>query len=540
MVNPLTVARTIRHLSARQFVHQLRYRMRGPARQPAQVAAHGCTGFAIQGAWQPPSVEGQVAEAGRCVSLFDSPSIDPIREGWQPPDRSPLWLYTLHYHGWINAPKAEPQVVRGQLLNWVDKHTHGVGWEPYPTAMRVLHWLGWLYRHHAMLNSEQQRRLFGSIAAQLQHLERNIEHHLDGNHLWTDLVALTTAGLVLEGPLPQCLCDRWLPKLARVVVDQIGADGVHRERTPTYHCVLAEQLSLVLSAMSLRKGTMPALTPTFRGTLERMSMALPAFTHPDGDVALWGDSQLAAPVNPKGLVRRLGRPPAQGNADASSSGFFRRTWGPWTLLWNAGGTGLKRQVGHLHADALAIELSLGDERVLVDAGVGTYTIGPDRDYSRSTAAHNTLTIGDDDRDQYELWASHRIGGRARVTVEEAHPHLLRGHVRGYQWPVCHHRTIEWRSDVLRCHDKLSSPESPATLRYFLPATFTLAPIVGGFRVTTPRGQSFTMTGPASLRWQHHNARGWSAIDHPSPRIALSTQLPTDGTTIEFRAEDPCD
>ncbi|HGG58218.1 MAG TPA: alginate lyase family protein, partial [Nannocystis exedens] len=533
MVHPLTVVRTLRHFSARLFVHQLRHRIRGPAQKPAQVMAQGCTGFAIQGAWQAPSVEGQTSDAGRRVSLFRSPSIDPIREGWQPPGRSPLWLYTLHYHGWINAPEADPQVVRDLLLNWIDKHRHGVGWEPYPTAMRILHWLAWLHHHRAILNSEEQRQLLASLAAQLQHLQRNIEYHLDGNHLWTDLVALTSAGLVLEGPLPLRLCRRWLPTLARVILDQVGADGVHRERTPSYHCLLTEQLSIVLSAMSLRTGTMPTMMPTLRGILERMSMALPAFTHADGDVALWGDSQLAAPYNPKKLAQRLGLPLTQGHANANNSGFYRRTWGPWTLLWNAGGSDFGRQVGHLHADALAIELSLGDERVLVDAGVGTYTIGADRDYSRSTAAHNTVTIGEDDRDQYELWASHRIGGRARVAVDEASPNLLRGHVRGYQWPVRHQRTIEWRTGVLRCHDSLSRPKTPATLRFFLPATVTLAPIVGGFRVTTAQGQSFAMSGPASLRWQRRDARGWSAIDQPSPRIALSTQLPAKGATIEF-------
>ncbi len=540
MVNPLTVVRTIRHLSARQVAHQLRYRLRGPARHPAQVTAQGCTGIAIKGPWNPPSVEGQALQGGRRVRLFSDPDIDPLREGWQPANRSPLWLYTLHYHGWINAPSADPLVIRDLLLDWVDKHSHGVGWEPYPVAMRILHWLGWLHHHQQLLDDGPRRVLFGSLAAQLQHLARNVEHHLDGNHLWTDLVALVTAGLVLAGPLPTRLCERWLPMLARVVADQIGADGVHRERTPTYHCLLTEQISLVSSALSLRTCTLSALLPTLRGALDRMSAALPAFTHPDGDVALWGDSQLDAPVNPKGLRQRLGLPAAQAHLNAVDSGFYRRSWGPWTLLWNAGGTGLARQVGHLHADALAIELSLGDERVLIDAGVGTYTIGPDRDYSRSTAAHNTLTIGDDDRDQYELWASHRIGGRARVKVDEASPDLLRGHVRGYQWPVQHHRTIDWRQGVLRCHDRISSPKMPATLRYFFPATFTLVAIDGGFRVTTARGQTFTITGPTNLHWQRHDARGWAAIDHPCPRIALSAKLPSTGASIELRALAPDD
>ncbi len=537
MVNPLTVLRTIRHLSAQQVAHQLRHRIKGPPREPAEVAVHGCTGIDVSGDWQPPSVEGQALDQGRSVALFGGPSIDLLRDGWEPAGRSPLWLYTLHYHGWINDPEADPRVTRSLLLNWIDTHTRGVGWEPYPTAMRVLHWIGWLARHRQILGSNQERWFYGSLAAQLQHLERHLERHLDGNHLWTDLVALATAGLTLSGPLPVRLCDRWLPSLAETIVDQLGEDGVHRERTPTYHCVLAEQLSLVLSAMSMRKVQMPALRPTFQGAIERMSEALPAFTHPDGDVALWGDSQRGAPVNPRSLAARLGKSLEAGDADAPSAGFYRRAWGPWTALWNAGGTDLERQVGHLHADALAIELSLGEERVIVDAGVGTYTIGDDRTYSRSTAAHNTVTIGDDDRNQHELWASHRIGGRAEVGVDTAERDRLSGYVRGYRWPVTHRRTLEWRDGALLCSDSLSTPEAaPAMLRYFLPAQCLLAPIAGGFRVTTAGGRRFTMTGPASLLWTRSDARGWRAIGRDAPRIALITRLPTKGVTIEFRAE----
>ncbi len=537
MVNPLTVLRTIRHLSAQQVAHQLRHRLQGPAREPAEVAVHGCTGVALGGDWQPPSSEGEPLDQGRSVALFGGPSVDLLREGWEPEGRSPLWLYTLHYHGWINAPGADARVTRSLLLNWIDTHTRGVGWEPYPTAMRVLHWIGWLARHRQILGKNQERWFYGSIAAQLQHLERHLERHLDGNHLWTDLIALATAGLALTGPLPLRLRDRWLPSLAETVALQLGADGVHRERTPTYHCVLAEQLSLVLSAMSTLEGQLPALRPTIQGALERMSAALPAFTHPDGDVALWGDSQRGAPVNPTNLAARLGMTLPGGDADAPRAGFYRRVWGPWTLLWNAGGTDLERQVGHLHADAMAIELSLGDERIIVDAGVGTYTVGGERNYSRSTAAHNTVTIGEDDRNQHELWASHRIGGRAEVSVDAAEADHLSGHVRGYRWPVTHRRTLEWRDGALRCSDSISAPEAtPAMLRYFLPAQCLVAPIAGGFRVTTPGGRRFTILGPASLLWTRGDARGWTAIDREAPRLALTTRLPSKGATIEFRAE----
>jgi hypothetical protein len=109
------------------------------------------------------------------------------------------------------------------------------------------------------------------------------------------------------------------------------------------------------------------------------------------------------PRAPRGLRRRR------------HAGLFRRSFGPWTLLFNTGGVGLAHQPGHIHADGLAIELSLHGERVVIDAGVGTYVPGSSRDYARSTRAHNTVTVGEGDPNQHELWASHRVGGRARTT-----------------------------------------------------------------------------------------------------------------------------
>jgi hypothetical protein len=56
--------------------------------------------------------------------------------------------------------------------------------------------------------------------------------------------------------------------------------------------------------------------------------------------------------------------------------------------------------GHSHADALSIDLAVGGESLLVDAGTYTYHESKElRDYFRSTIAHNTLQI--DEQSQSE-------------------------------------------------------------------------------------------------------------------------------------------
>ena len=279
--------------------------------------------------------------------------------------------------------------------------------------------------------------------------------------------------------------------------------------------------------------------PVLRDNLARMLAVLPAFTHPDGDVALLGDSQRGL-VTPAALAVRCGTSLPQGtDYNAPASGLFRRAWGPWTLLWNAGGLGMPQQVGHIHGDWLGYELSLGGERVVVDAGVGTYEVGPERAYARSTRAHNTVTVGPGDRDQHELWASHRIGGRGELCDLSFGTSELSAGVRGFRAAAVHHRRLAWDGRVLRCIDRVVPDHGepvPATMRIHLPRTCTVAADGPLVRVTTPAGRNFAIRGPVDLRWQTTAVPGWSAMSSPAPRHCLALPVGSAGLEVAFALE----
>ena len=57
------------------------------------------------------------------------------------------------------------------------------------------------------------------------------------------------------------------------------------------------------------------------------------------------------------------------------------------------------------------ELSLDGRRVVVDGGTSTYEAGPERDWVRSTRAHNTVEVAGED--QCEFFAAFRVGRRGR-------------------------------------------------------------------------------------------------------------------------------
>lgn len=522
--------RTAVHLRPRQLAAFVARRAAGPARTPVQSRAPGIERPRVPEGFVGPSPEGTPGPDG--VALLHQPPHDPLRFGWAEGGDA-LWTYTLHYHGWLTHPGCDRDRALATVLDWIDEHVEGVGWEPYPTSMRLLHWLAWLARDGATLHGPQLELVLASLSAQAQHLARHVEYHLDGNHLWTNLVALVAVGMGCEGPVATGLRERFAPALVRVVDEQLAADGVHRERTPSYHCLLAEQLDVV---RRLAAPHHPEFARGLETAMRRMIVALSAFTHPDGDVALWGDSQLGLPFAPSRLATRLGM--RLDDRDADASGFARRSSGDWTLLWNLGGVGLEHQVGHIHGDCLATELSLRttntSTRIVVDAGTGTYVPGDERSYARSTRAHNTATLGEGDPDQHELWLSHRIGRRATPILLEQGPRRLVGCVRGYAASSMHRREIELHGRRIAITDIRSDLDQPMVVRYHFPATIQLRPTPRGLVGFVPRGPSFELDlGDAAHELV--GAPGWRAIGSPAPRTCLQIRPRGESVTVELRS-----
>jgi len=158
--------------------------------------------------------------------------------------------------------------------------------------------------------------------------------------------------------------------------------------------------------------------------LVQMAVVAQRMTHPDGMPSLFADGGLHMSATTRELLEVLR------DLGVIKSNEMPTTNGPWRLE-DAGYVGLSTQYGllvvdcgpvgarhlpaHGHGDALAIEWSIAGRRVIVDSGVFEYHAGPKRSYSRSTAAHNTVTL--DNIDQSEFWYAFRVGRRARVTVE---------------------------------------------------------------------------------------------------------------------------
>ena len=458
--------RTIRYLRVRQLAYQILYRL--PRKQHGRYGDSGpMPGLRWAQDVNFPAPAGDTANE-RNVTLSGSLAFLNRRETvgfppkWHRTDLPRLWLYNLHYHEFLWELDFEQ--ARAVVLDWIANHGPGgaqVGWEAYPTSLRLANWCAIFFgrcRSRTLTDEPFCEKLWASIYEQAEHLRRNLEWHVLGNHLLENAVALALVGSCFEHQAARVWFGKGCAILKRELPEQILADGGHVERSPMYQC-------RVLYALLLLNATGDSfLNDLVRPYLGRLAGSLAAVTHPDGGIALLNDSAFGIYPRPRELMAIAGvESPRVGVFALVESGYYgARTGDGNYILCDAGAIGPDYQPGHGHADLFSFELSLQGTRVVVDSGVSTYETGPTRDYCRSTRAHNTVEI--EGEDQVELWSAFRVGRRCRPREVEWEARedgfALSGRHDGYRrlpGRPTHARTFRWyQQGRLEIHDRVDA------------------------------------------------------------------------------------
>lgn len=381
------------------------------------------------------------------------------------PHRNQDWTWDLNRHTYfITLGRAYAYTGDGRyahqcrslLLDWLAHNPPRVdhpNWRsPLEVAIRISTWTWALYYFRDAPEFEDEALLacLSGIEAHGRYLAASLEHHVPNNHLLLEAKALALAGILF----PEFrAAKRWhevgLRTLWTEVLRQVYSDGVHGELATCYHRIIICEL---LEMLVLLENNNQPIPPEVLGRFSCMLDYEASITKPDGSIPLLGDSSLDdvliryAPLSGGAVFlgrddlagtvldeptlwlvgpKRAERLSKQSNAKFPESRLFpkggyavmRHGWGEETmyLVFDCGPFGYPPAPGHGHADALSIELYANGCTLLLDPGVYGYFLGASwRNFFRSTRAHNTVVV--DDQDQSRLLDTWRVYQPARTTL----------------------------------------------------------------------------------------------------------------------------
>ena len=466
---------TLRYLRPIQFYARLYFRVITPrVRTDVTKIELRSRGKWIAPAKRPASVVGR----GEFVFLNERGSLS--EHGWDGSEKGKLWRYNQHYFDDLNAEQALNRVEwHRELLNdWISNNPpfKGNGWDPYPTSLRLVNWIKW-----ALSGVELPAHYLESMALQARWLEKRIEWHLLGNHLFANAKALVFAGTYFSGPEADYWLNRGISILEREIPEQILPDGGHFELSPMYHALILEDMLDLCNLLECYKSNLPSqsvkLFKVCNKAASKMLMWLDSMSHMDGELSFFNDAAFG--ITPSSFelrqyASRLGISSfsVQGKSkDLAHSGYVRLALENVVALLDTASIGPNYLPGHAHADTLSFEVSLFGQRLLVNTGTSCYWTYTKRTYQRSTIAHNTVSIGEEDSS--EVWSNFRVARRAfpfnkKVDIDSTSMRVECSH-DGYKRlrgnPI-HTRRWALDRDQLVVEDIVDNTTLPAQARFY--------------------------------------------------------------------------
>jgi hypothetical protein len=491
------------------------------------------------------------------------------------------------------------------ISDWIRKNPvgRGVNWVvAMEVALRALSILLLLALLHPFVDEEREwlNEVTQSLWQHLVYIEGNLEfsHIVRGNHYLSNLLGLYALSVFLEAPgFPQRR-RRYKRLLEREISFHTYPDGGNYEASSGYH-VLVTQIFLTAYQLMLADGA--TVRHSFTERLSKMfdwieaiadgSCRLPHIGDCDdgrteflpddlkqmtlqlqgrdslrvGSLVSFGKSILQrntkhACGDAGGVYVSPKRPPAAATGSSGfnctvlpDSGIAIARSKEADLLFLAVPNGIGGKGTHTHNDKLSVIFRINGEEVLCDLGTGCYTRdGEMRNYFRSTVAHNTIVVDDEEQNRIPKGRNgfFSMGNEARVsrierTLTATSCRFNASHFGYTDRKIVHTRSVEWKqSGCIQIEDGLSGGAAHNLGIYFhFGPTWKLASLIqnengiagvleGGRRIhinVTASEKALAEIVPANISWVYGTVVPSSAL-----RVQVVAELPTSiSTTLSW-------
>ncbi|AKP52439.1 Heparinase II/III [Cyclobacterium amurskyense] len=374
---------------------------------------------------------------------------------WADEGYGKLWNYNLQYVDFLRQEDVSEEIKLTLLSDLYSALEQGaLKLEPYPVSLRIMNVIRFLSQQESS-DEFLQKRVFGEV----NYLSKHLEYHLLGNHLLENGFALLMGGHFFKNPVWITLAEKLLKK---ELEEQILDDGAHFELSPMYHQIILFRILEVLDYL-------PSENPCygiFHTVAKRMINWLKSISFDNGDIPHFNDSIDGIAFTTKqliGLAVKLKISPDL-KTPLKSSGYRKLKTNNLELVADVHGISPDYQPGHAHADSLSFVLYAFGQPFVVDMGISTYQIGAKRSLERSTMAHNTVTI--DNQNTAEVWSGFRVGKRPKVTLLASTVNNIKAYLSFDKFE--HFRSFSLVSNTLIIEDKIKSDKIAVSRLYLHP------------------------------------------------------------------------
>ena len=413
---------------------------------------------------------------------------------WKYHNVSKLWSYNLHYFDYININKKilSNDVVIILIKDWIKNNIsrRDIGWDSYPLSLRIINWIKW-----NLTNDVFPYKIDESLYIQSRWLNQRIEYFLQGNHLSTNAKALIFSGLYFSTKES----NKWLYKgiriLSKELDKQILNDGGHFELSTMYQLIVLEDFIDILNIIKIYKYDDQIIINKLVKKIIKMTLWSVAMQHPDGKISFFNDAafNIAQDLSLiKKYIEKLNIPISLENNDLVKlnylyeSGYVTIKNNDLYVIIDVAQIGSKIQPGHAHADSLAFEMSIAADRFIVNSGTSTYDENKIREFQRSTSAHSTVTINN--QNSSDVWKSFRVAKRANVSEISINNNGSRQSVEashdGYE-QIKHTRYWICEKNYILINDKITGKFNGAIARLYLHPDIK---IINESTFKTPKGK----------------------------------------------------
>jgi len=399
---------------------------------------------------------GRFAFAGKVVTC-DSRS--PFE--MNPPSED--WAASLFGFGWLRHLRASASGItranaRALVDEWITLNSSQdpIAWRADVVARRVMSWLSQAPLVLDDADVQFYRRFLRSLMRQVRHLRHTASQARDGVPRLQAAMALSYAALCMARQ--QRHIRAATKRLSEEMARQILPDGGHISRNPGALIELLVDLLPLRSAFTARNLVPP---PELLNAIDRMMPMLRFFRHGDGNFALFNGM---GPTPTDLITTILAYDDARGTplANAPHSGYQRLESGSTLVLMDAGCPPPMAVSQEAHAGCLSFELSVKQNRIVVNCGLPVASREGWRQVARTTAAHSTVTFNDTSSCRFieagpvrrMLYGTPMIAGPRQVAVtreEQGDGTILRVSHDGYGeiFNVIHERLLMLSSDGRR-------------------------------------------------------------------------------------------